>query len=50
MEMLYRIVFKDGAFGAWSADKERVLKSAKFFGGNVETWDRENQTYEIIRL
>lgn len=49
MEILYRVLFKDGTHGAWGTDKERALKSAKFFCGIVEAWDRETHTYTIIR-
>ena len=34
---LYRLVFKDGRHSAWSLNKERVEKDARFFHATVET-------------
>lgn len=37
MRTLYRLVYRDGSHGAWSADLERVKADAKFFRATIES-------------
>lgn len=37
MRTLYRLVYRDGSYGAWSADLERVKADAKFFRATIES-------------
>lgn len=37
----YRLVFRDGSHSAWTTDKERITKNAKFFGVDIEVWEVE---------
>lgn len=34
---LYRLVYRDGSYGAWSSDKTRVEADAEFFRARIET-------------
>ena len=36
MRTLYRLVYKDGDYGAWDDDIERIRKYAKRFGAESE--------------
>ena len=33
---MYRLIFKDGTRGAWTADKAEAEKNAKFFHARIE--------------
>ena len=33
---MYRLIFKDGTHGAWTADKAEAEKNAKFFHARIE--------------
>ncbi len=37
MRTLYRLVYKNGDYGAWDDDIERIRKYAKFFGAEIES-------------
>ena len=37
-EIRYRLVFKNGTHSAWTTDKERIEKDAKFFRAKIEKW------------
>ena len=34
---MYRVIYKDGTHGAWTANKAEAEENAKFFRGKVET-------------
>ena len=36
MRTLYRLVYKDGDYGAWDDDIERIRKYAKRFNAEIE--------------
>ncbi len=35
-KMMYRVKLKNGRYTAWSFDKERTEKNARFFDGKLE--------------
>jgi hypothetical protein len=37
MRTLYRLVYKDGDYGAWDDDIDRIREYAKFFGAEIES-------------
>ena len=37
MRTLYRLVYRDGSHGAWSADLERVKANARLFKATIES-------------
>jgi hypothetical protein len=34
--MMYRLIFKDGTFGPWTADKDEAIRNADFFHAKIE--------------
>lgn len=48
MRTLYRLVYKDGDYGAWDDDLDRIRKYAKFFHAEIEErefkmWDEKKK-------
>lgn len=38
-EIRYRLIFKDGSYGAWTTNKAKAEENAKFFGARIEVWE-----------
>lgn len=47
-EKLYRLYLSEG-ITSWSEDYEKIMELAKVHRATVEMWDRNTDTYEIIK-
>ena len=34
----YRLVFKNGSYGAWTTNEATIKEDAKFFNAKIEKW------------
>ena len=34
----YRLIFRDGSYGAWETDLKRIQESAEYFRARIEKW------------